>query len=219
MRISPDVKEKVPDLKVGIIEYQSIVVSDSPQMLKGRLQLFQESIFFDLETRQLSDIEGLVEWKKTFKQIGTDPNRYRPSVEALYRRIKKQNYIPSIHSAADINNFFSLQYEVPIGIYDLSKIEGEIELRIGSEDDEYTGINGRIIHMDKKLLTSDKIGAFGSPYVDSERTAVTKDTRDAVQIVYFRPSMTFSESEQLLHSLKEMFIQIHGGTAQASIIT
>ena len=38
------------------------------------------------------------------------------------RRIAKQNYLKPFHLAVDLNNFFSLQYEIPIGIYDAEKI-------------------------------------------------------------------------------------------------
>ena len=38
----------VPGLKLGINHYTKITVSESPQMLKGKLQLFQEQLFFEL---------------------------------------------------------------------------------------------------------------------------------------------------------------------------
>ncbi|WP_078549634.1 B3/B4 domain-containing protein [Litchfieldia alkalitelluris] len=218
--ISPSLKNLIPGFKLGVITYSNIDVADSPQMVKGRLQLFQENIFFDLQEKEFSDYEGLKEWKAAFKAVGTDPNRYRPSVEALYRRIKKQNYIGTINSAADINNFFSLQYEVPIGIYDVEHLAGDtVEIRIGTVNDEYEGINGRIVSMDKKILSSDMQGAFGSPIVDSARSAVTTSTQNAIQLVYLRPSMDIEESLKLVKSLKDMFLQIHGGEATTSIIS
>ena len=118
-------------------------------MLKGRLQLFQESLFFDLQEKEFNDFKGIKEWREIFKVVGTDPSRYRPSVEALYRRIKKQNYLPSVHSAIDLNNFFSLRFEVPIGIYDCKNLAGDVTITIGETGDEYIGLNGRINSMDK----------------------------------------------------------------------
>lgn len=216
--LSPQLKESVPDIKVGIIHYDNIIVEDSPQMLRGRMQTFQEALFFDLEDKPVTDIEGIAEWRSIFKQVGTDPNRYRPSVEALYRRIKKQNYLHTVHSAVDLNNFFSLKYEVPIGIYDADKVNGKIALKIGNSEDAYVGINGRVISMENKILSSDENGAFGSPYVDSERTAVTKSTRKAIQIIYLKPSLSIEENQNLLESLANMFTQIHGGSWDVSIL-
>ena len=107
--ISTTLKDKIPHFKAGIITYNTIEVGPSPQMVKGRLQLFQESLFFDLQEKEWNDFKGIKEWRETFKPLEQDPSRYRPSVEALYRRIKKQNYLPSVHSAIDLNNFFSLK--------------------------------------------------------------------------------------------------------------
>jgi DNA/RNA-binding domain of Phe-tRNA-synthetase-like protein len=216
--VAETIKQMIPEFKVGIILYNHIVVDDSPQMLKGRLQLFQESIYFDLQETTIADIPELAEWRRTFKTIGTDPSRYRPSSESLYRRIQKKNFIPTIHSAADVNNFFSLYYKIPIGIYDLDKLEGPITIDIGTDQDEYIAINGRTVNFSRKLVSKDIHGPFGSPIVDSQRTAVTKETKNAVQIVYLLPSMKQEQCEKLLQSIQNMFLQIHGGDAAFQIV-
>ncbi|WP_163101982.1 B3/4 domain-containing protein [Peribacillus alkalitolerans] len=216
--IDQTLKEKVPGFKIGYIQYNGIEVGDSPQMLKGRLQLFQESLYFDMLEKEIMSFEGLKEWRDTFKLAGSDPSRYRHAAEALYRRIKKQNYLPSVHSAIDVNNFFSLQYQVPIGIYDLAHIKGNITFAIGQANDEYEGINGRTNSMFNMIHSRDELGPFGSPYVDSERTKVTTDTKNAVQFIYLRPSISIEEAEKMTQSLKDMFLQIHGGEAKNFII-
>lgn len=133
IELSADVIKRIPNFKLGIILYKDIIVGDSPQMVKGRLQLFQESIYFELEDKNVTDLPGIDEWRKIFKLTGKDPNRYRPSAEALFRRIKKQNYLTPIQSAIDINNFFSLQYQVPIGIYDSDQLSGSLKVQLGQE--------------------------------------------------------------------------------------
>jgi DNA/RNA-binding domain of Phe-tRNA-synthetase-like protein len=216
--VSTAVKQALPQFKAGVIVYNNIVVDHSPQMLKGRLQLFQESIYFDLQETPIAEIPELAEWRAIFKTIGTDPSRYRPSSESLYRRIQKQNFISSIHSAADVNNFFSLYYKIPIGIYDADKIHGNISIDIGTDSDEYIAINGRTVNFARKLVTKDALGPFGSPIVDSERTAVTHETKHAIQIVYLLPSMERNQCEKLVNSIQKMFTQIHGGEAFIQII-
>ncbi|SFA81688.1 MULTISPECIES: B3/4 domain-containing protein [unclassified Bacillus (in: firmicutes)] len=218
INISSEVCSQIPAFKIGVIHYEGISVGDSPQMLKGRLQLFQESLYFDLEEKSVNELEGIKEWRQIFKSIGKDPNRYRHSAEALYRRIQKQNYLPSIQSATDLNNFYSLQYQVPIGIYDLTKLSGDIALKIGQENDEYTGLNGRSNSLHNLLVSCDDHGPFGSPFVDSDRAPVTMDTKNALQIIYLRPSLNTDQCEQLTESLMNMFIQIHGGNGQFKVI-
>ncbi|WP_368659493.1 B3/4 domain-containing protein [Metabacillus halosaccharovorans] len=216
--VQDQLKQLIPDFKIAIVHYQDIQVGDSPQMLKGRLQLFQESLFFDYEDKKVTEIPAILEWRKIFKSIGTDPNRYRPSNEALYRRIQKQQFLQTVNSAVDLNNFLSLQYRIPLGIYDLDKLSGHVTIKIGSEDDSYIAINEREVQLTKKLLSSDNEGAFGSPYVDSKRSAVSTATTNALHIVYLQPSMPHNEADQLLQALSTMFTQIHGGTASYQII-
>ncbi|WP_040204328.1 B3/B4 domain-containing protein [Neobacillus jeddahensis] len=219
IQLSSEIIEKIPNFKVGMIEYKNITVGDSPQMIKGRLQLFQESIYFELQDKQVSDLPGIREWRSIFKTTGKDPNRYRHAAEALYRRVQKQNYLTSVQSAIDINNFFSLQYQVPIGIYDLDLLKGPVIIRIGKDGEDYRGLNGRKNSLTDLILTADQNGPFGSPFVDSEKTPVTIGTTNALQIIYLRPATDFDQARKLTESLMNMFTQIHGGEASYQIIS
>ncbi|HET7579812.1 MAG TPA: phenylalanine--tRNA ligase beta subunit-related protein [Bacillales bacterium] len=216
--IAQEIKEKIPDFKMGVIAYQDIVVDQSPQMLSSRLDYFQEELTVRLENQSYGDIPGLSEWRKIFKELGTDPSRYRPSVESLYRRVKKGNKLPAIHSAADLNNYFSLKYEIPLGIYDLDQIEEPVEVRIGTEADHYEGLNGRDMNMKGKLLSADEKGAFGSPIVDSKRTMTTEATKQAIQMVYLKSSMNKEGAEQLITEISGAFEQIHGGSSRSVVL-
>lgn len=62
--VSANLSSKIPEFKVGVITYENIEVGPSPQMVKGRLQLFQEALFFDLEEKELTDFSGIKVWRK-----------------------------------------------------------------------------------------------------------------------------------------------------------
>lgn len=209
----------IPDLKIGVIQYENITIGDSPQMLKGRLRLFQENAYFELEDKNITDYEEIREWRAIFKKLGKDPNRYRHSAEALYRRVKKQTFLPSLNSATDLNNFFSLEYRIPLGIYDKNQIKGDIELRKGMPEELYEGLNGRKNNAENLLITADDAGPFGSPFVDSTRTAVTTSTTNALQIAYLSPKIELHNAQKLVESLASMFTHINGGNAQSYILT
>ncbi|AQQ52522.1 B3/B4 domain-containing protein [Planococcus lenghuensis] len=215
--IAPELHETLPDFKAGIIQYDHITVSDSPQMLKGRLRLFQEQLFFDLSDKKVTDYPAIREWRSVFKALGADPNRYRPSAEALYRRIAKQNYLDPIHSAVDMNTFLSLQYGIPLGLYDADKIQGNVLLTTGTAADTYEGLNNRPNTLAGIPITKDQAGAFGSPFVDSKRTAVTEETVRALHVFYLQPSMDSRQALQLLNAAGGMFTQIHGGEFEVQL--
>lgn len=217
VHISKTISELIPLLKIGVLHYHNIVIEDSPQMLKGRLQFFQETVRMELESKALTNYAGISEWRQTFKTLQMDPSRYRPSHEALYRRIMKGDPLPLVHSAVDLNTFFSLQYVIPFGIYDFSRLKGDIMLRLGNEQESYKGVNGRINNMSGKLISADAEGPFGSPIVDSDRTKVTLDTTSALHLIYLRPSMEYNEAVQLVKAVGTMFTHIHGGHFTQSI--
>lgn len=206
-------------LKIGIIHYTKIVVSESPQMIKGRTQLYQENLYLELQENPVTERTGIAEWRKVWKSFGADPNRYRHSAESLMRRIAKQNYLSPVHSAVDLNNFFSLQYEIPIGIYDEEKLEGNVEVLLGDENTGYEGLNGRFNSLKNILYSKDANGAFGSPFVDSVRTAVTEQTRNAIHIFYLRPSLNETECLQLLNTAGKMFTQVNGGDFDTALLS
>ena len=206
------------NIKLGINHYTKFVVSEAPQMLKGRMQLFQENLFFDLQDKGLTDYEGISEWRTVWKKFGADSSRHRPSMEAMIRRIRNQNYLQPVNGAVDINNFFSLQYEIPVGLYDCSKIDGNVELHVGNNETSYMGINGRHNTLKGILTLSDSIGPFGSPYVDSLRTSINERSTEAFQIFFFKPSMKISDAEQLLDSAGRMFVQVNGGDCTSHIL-
>lgn len=208
----------VPNFKIGINHYTNITVAESPQMVKGRLQLFQEQIFFDLEHKSITDFLGIKEWRTVWKLLGADPNKHRHSTEALLRRIKKLNYLAPLNSAVDLNNFFSLQYEIPVGIYDAKKLTGDVMISLSNENDGYDGLNGRFNSLKNILTLKDDESSFGSPYVDSLRTTVTEETTEAFQVFFLRPSLNLPEAVALTAAAGKMFTDISGGTFHSYIL-
>jgi len=217
--LNPSLLTQLPELKIGIIHYTKIVVAESPQMIKGRLQLYQENLYLEMQEQPVTERSGIAEWRQLWKKLGADPNRYRHSAESLMRRVSKQNYLTPFHSGVDVNNFFSLQYEIPVGIYDLAHLKGNVEIALGNEETSYEGLNGRFNTLNNIMFSRDEVGPFGSPFVDSKRTAVSEGTTEALHIFYLRPSLSTEDAQKLLASAGKMFNQIHGGDYQIALLT
>ena len=218
IELAKNLLEAVPDLKLGINHYTKITVSESPQMLKGKLQLFQEQLFFELEDKSITDLAPIKEWRTIWKTLGADPNRYRNSSEALMRRIKQENFIKPFHNAVDLNNFLSLQHSIPMGIYDFQKIVGDVLVTTGTNDDGYDGLNGRFNSLKDIILLKDDYSSFGSPYVDSIRTAVTEETTEALHIYFLRPSMDAAKAFELTRACGNMFTSLSGGDVRSYVL-
>jgi len=122
-----------------------------------------------------------------YRAFGTDPTRHRPSSEALLRRVKRGEGLPRINSLVDVANLLSLLLQVPVGLYDLARIEGEdLVLRIGREGEGYAGIGREHVNVEGRLCVADAAGPCGNPSADSARTMISTATSSAAWI-YFLP--------------------------------
>lgn len=213
--IDAPIAERLPGFSLGIIRYAGVTLAESPKMLQGRINLFVETLRLEHEPGHIAEIAGVKAWRAMFKKLGIDPSRYRPSSEALLRRLLQGNPFFWINSGVDVNNFLSVLHAVPYGIYDADKLTGEIICRLGSEEDHYEGLNGRDVHMQGKLLLADAHGAFGSPIVDSVKTSVTLTARELLQVIFFHDQLTTEERDAILGSSARMFTEINGGEAVA----
>jgi DNA/RNA-binding domain of Phe-tRNA-synthetase-like protein len=117
-----------------------------------------------------------------------------------------------------LNNFFSLQHEIPAGIYDFGNIVGDVRVSLGAESDGYDGLNGRFNSLHNILLLKDRYSPFGSPFVDSVRTAVTEETTEALHVFYIRPSMEAAEALELTTACGNMFTSISGGDVRSYVL-
>lgn len=66
--------------------------------------------------------------RQAYKRLGKDPNRYRPSAEALRRRIFRDLPLYKIDTLVDIINLLSIQSGYSIGGFDAAKIDGNLVL-------------------------------------------------------------------------------------------
>ncbi|GLF91220.1 hypothetical protein Saga11_24790 [Bacillus safensis] len=182
-----------PSIHVGQIEYSHIEVGTSPQMLKGRLRLFQESLFFEYEDKTLEEVPAIKEWTDLLKDVPFLP---------LLSDIQKEQFIDSTNSVQDLSIFFSLKYFLPILTLDADRIKEPLTLakheasHIEWQDD--TGLNGL--------------------FSQASKAQVSQDTKNIVQIILFPPSISREKSEALIQSLTKMFVQIHGGESTYELI-
>ncbi len=153
--------------------------------------------------------------RRLFKSAGIDPSRYRPSGEALVRRILKGQGLYHINCIVDINNICSIESLFPLGAYDREHIIGDVNIRLGASDEVYRGI-GKEINIAGKLVSADSEGAFGSPIADSDRTKISEDTREVLVLLYAPESTDDSEIRDTLNRFAELATEHAGAHTEDS---
>ena len=147
-----------------------------------------------------------------YKKVGIDPTMTRPSNEALLRRVRKGDAIPRINSAVDIVNWCSLEFQLPYGLYDFSKISGPVTMRLGNAGESYPGIRKDAVNVGGRITVADDAGAFGNPTSDSARTMVTAGTIELLVIVYAPTEVPQRQLERVVTITTERLALIVGGT-------
>ena len=150
-----------------------------------------------------------------YRRFGVDPTKTRPSSEALLRRVRKGDALPRINTVVDICNWCSLEFQVPYGLYDLSKIQGAIELRAGRDGESYGGIRKDAVHVGGRLVLADDFGAFGNPTSDSARTMVTPEAESILTVIFAPASLGREALAGMLDSTSARMRQFAGGVERA----
>lgn len=131
--------------------------------------------------------------RELYLQLGKQPSRYRSSVEALMRRIAQQKGLYAINNVVDAGNLLSLELECPIGIYDAKQIQGDVHLKIGS-DEPYETIGKGMFNIASLPTLYDAIGPFGNPNSDSKRTMIREQTESIYVVIYgFQNTKVFKQ--------------------------
>ena len=122
--------------------------------------------------------------RQAYKRLGKDPNRYRPSSEALRRRILRELPLYKVDTLVDLINLVSIRSGYSIGGFDVDKIAGgSLVLGVGREGEIYHGIGRGELNIAGLPVYRDAVGGIGTPTSDEERTKIGLDTTHLLMII------------------------------------
>jgi DNA/RNA-binding domain of Phe-tRNA-synthetase-like protein len=197
IKVESEILNKVPLLTLGCFEAKVNISPSSKELLLWiTRQLEQIKVSLTAETiRQMATVKAT---KDAYRTLGKDPNRYRPAAESLMRRIANGKELYQICNAVDILNYISIKTGYSICGYDARKIEGEVTMGIGFENEPYQGIGRGTLNIESLPVFRDSKGAFGTPTSDSTRTMISENTKEILFIF-----IGFEGKDELNSSLEE----------------
>ena len=187
-----------------------VEASTSPPALTADLERCAQAILNLPDPRSVLESPQILATRAAYKALGKDPARYRGSAEALLRRVIAGKALPRINAVVDIINLVSVESRLPIGLYDLANITGNIVFRAGRTGETYKGIGKYDLNLEDLPVFCDALGPHGSPTSDSERTMVTSETKKVLAII-----ISFGGKEGLdrwTHRLIELFESYASGS-------
>ncbi|MGW0193626.1 B3/B4 domain-containing protein [Nonomuraea sp. NPDC003201] len=151
-------------------------------------------------------------WKDAYRAFGAKPQRTRPSVDALTRRMP----LPEINQAVDAYNSISVKHALPIGGEDLDHYVGPARLlrAAGDEASEEalgTPEPGEVIWRDDVGVTCRRWN-----WRQVARTRLTEETTNAIFLLERLEPMSLEELKEAGEELADLLSELSPGVRIAS---
>lgn len=192
--ISKEIIEICPDFTLIAIACRS-VNTPFQQGLWDEIDQFILSFREKYEIKDINKLTNILGTRLAYKALGKEPNRYRPSAEALLRRISKGMSLYQIDTLVDLINLVSMKFGYSIGGFDADKINGDLELGVGQKDEKFEAIGRGLLNIENMPVYRDDKGGIGTPSSDEERTKITNKTENILIIIN-----GYSNKEQLIEA-------------------
>jgi len=182
IQLSSQIRQACPELILATITCKVTNSATSAEFWEG-MEDEMRQIRASYSIEEINKRPEIAATRKIYKSLGKDPNRYRPSAEALCRRIVREIPIYQVSMLVDIINLVSIRSGFSISGFDCDKIQGDVELGVGSNEDEFEAIGRRMLNVEGLPLFRDNIGGIGTPTSDNERTKITDKTQNLLLII------------------------------------
>lgn len=181
--VSPEMHSVCPEFRGACIT-ANIKNSEYSDELWREIDALSDEYRATLTTESLKLMTSIQATRRIYKVCGKDPSRYRPSGEALVRRVLQGKKLYQIDTLVDLINLASMKYGYSIGAFDADKFCGDtLTLGIGRDGEPYEGIGRGMINIAGMPVYRDSLGGVGTPTSDHERTKVSLATTRLLVLV------------------------------------
>ncbi|HQF00261.1 MAG TPA: phenylalanine--tRNA ligase beta subunit-related protein, partial [Anaerolineae bacterium] len=162
-------------------------------------------------------------WREAFRTLGYKPGDFRPSIEALLRRVLRGQDLPTISALVDIGTVISLRHLLPIGGHAIDVLTQDIALRpatgeevfipFGSEELEHP-LPGEFIFVEGDVVLTRRWS-----WRQAQHTLVTPETRALEFNVDGLPPVTRGEVEAICREVSELVTCFCNGDTRVALLT
>lgn len=182
VKIDAKVLSLVPSANVSVIVVKGLDNKGSNPDIKKLVDGVQRIVAVDMADYKSHPV--IQSWKNIYSSFGS---KHNSSVEALVKRVVNGEGVKEVNKLVDLHNFLSLKHVIPVGVYDLDKVDGNVELAVsngnekfvplGSSDVEHPLVGEVIYRDDMKVLCR----RWNNK--DSNSTKVDEDTKNAIVFI------------------------------------
>lgn len=215
--ISPEIAAAAPDLEVVV--FQTPVVNvPTDDALWQRLEATAGQ-WSSLPMDRIRHRPAIDATRRAYKALGKEPNRYRPSAEALMRRVVGGKELYRTTAIVDLINLASISTGHSIGAFDADKIAGpRLVLGVGRHDEPYLAIGRGPLNIEGLPVFRDDLGGIGTPTSDNERTALSEGTRNLLVTLNCYGSCEDGNAHAVA-LIRELLLEFAGASPEMTVFT
>jgi DNA/RNA-binding domain of Phe-tRNA-synthetase-like protein len=217
-RIEEGVFQMFPQFCRGIVVAAGIDNSQPSPELEALLRE-QEAKMRQDPAIDLATHPRLQVWKDAYRQFGSNPNKFTPSIVFLAKQVKSGKPVRSISPAVDAFNIISLKHIIPCGGDDMDSVVGDVTLGRAASDETFAPIfkpeevehpePGEVIYVNR--LTK-KVLCRRWNWRNADFSKLAPETRNlGINVDGMMPSISRLEIEEAAEELKELLLRYCGG--------
>ncbi|MDL2405168.1 phenylalanine--tRNA ligase beta subunit-related protein [Rhizobium calliandrae] len=180
-RHSNEMWNEFPDLVPGALFVEGIAAG---AILADPIAKFYQIAEERLAASSEGEMPEIQAWRRTFSKMGLKPTQYRCASEALLRRYRQERSLPQLHPLVDLCNAVSIAFAIPIAVFDLAKISGDLEVRHATGKESYLTFAGETEYPEPREVifadSADRAHARRWTNRQSGLSAVRQDTRSVL---------------------------------------
>lgn len=181
--ISDRIRAAAPAYR-AIVVTADVVNRPTDDALWAHLHRVADDVRANYAMEQVNKREAIAATRRAYKACGKEPNRYRPSSEALMRRMVKGLELYRTLSVIDLINVLSVETGHSIGGFDADKISGTtLTLGVGDEGEPYEAIGRGQLNIAGMPVWRDSLGGIGTPTSDNDRTKLSENSVHLLMII------------------------------------
>ena len=161
----------------------------------------------------------LLAWKEAYRQFGSNPNKFTPSIVFLAKQVKSGKAVRSISPAVDAFNIISIRHVIPCGGDDMNSVEGDVTLGRAVSDETFAPIfkleeiehpdPGEVIYVNRKTK---RVLCRRWNWRNADFSKLAPETRNlGINVDGMMPAIGREEIEKAAESLKELLLRFCGG--------
>lgn len=212
IKVSEEIRTQCPQF-VGVAIVATVQNTEYDKILWDKISVCTEEYKTIYQIEDVKKIPAIEATRNAYKRLGKDPNRYRPSSEALGRRILRDLPLYQIDTLVDLINLVSIRTGYSIGGFDMDKIEGDVlTLGVGEVGEPYEAIGRGMLNIEGLPVYRDLLGGVGTPTSDNERTKLDLDTTHFLTIINgYDGKEGLPDAVAAMQSLLRQFANSDGG--------